>query len=42
MDYIKENGYKVALTCGYLATTFIDRHPEYRPHLLESDPRCKI
>lgn len=34
MEFIKENNYKVALTCSYLATTFIDRHPEYRycPH----------
>lgn len=37
MDFIRDNNYKVALTCGYLATTFIEKHPEYRYYLLLSD-----
>lgn len=42
MDYVKSNHYKVKLTCGYLATHFITRHPEYNDILVESEPYCKI
>jgi len=45
MDWIAANKHKVRLTCGFLATTFIERHPEYRSILEEeasSGPYCKI
>jgi len=42
LEHIKAEGGRAILTCGYLATTFIERHPEYRPLLLDSAPMCKI
>lgn len=42
MEWIKSEGAHAILTCGYLATTFIDKHPEYKGLCLESAPLCKI